>query len=93
MSEFDSIMLTFKRLTWQEFTTMLTQCEKVVNYIRHKPTNDLLATIVKFETGFEYRIDISDTIFLVGLKARTPVSGADVTVTPDDLLIYLAKPA
>jgi len=88
----ESITLTFMKLTWDEFKTMISGCEKIVNYIRHKPTNDLLSTIVaKFETGFEYKINTADVIFMVGLKSRAPTPGADITVAPDDLLIYLAK--
>jgi hypothetical protein len=89
----DKITLTFTKLTWEEFTMLLTKCEKVTNYIRHKPTNDLLLTITKFETGIEYKIDTNDIVFIIGLKSRAPVSGADVNVSPSDLLIYLAKPA
>ncbi len=88
------ITLTFKKLTWNEFTELLTKCERIVNYNRHKPTNDLLMTIIpKFETGFEYKVDINDLIIVLGLKTRTPTSGVEVTVTPNDLLIYLVKPA
>jgi hypothetical protein len=89
----DKITLTFTKLTWEEFTALLAKCERITNYIRHKPTNDLLLLVIsKFETGFEYRIDTSDVIVLLGLKARAPVSGADVNVSPSDLLIYLVKP-
>lgn len=86
------ITLSFAKLSWGEFKELVTGCKKIINYIRHKPTNDLLASIAVFETGFEYKISMGDLIFVVGLKSRAPVSGADVTVTPNDLLIYLAKP-
>jgi hypothetical protein len=86
------IKLSFRKLSWDEFVVALKGCEKVTNFVRHKPTNDLIMTIVKFETGFEYKISGDDTVFMVGLATRAPVSGADVTVTPSDLLIYLAKP-
>jgi hypothetical protein len=85
----DSVTLTFRKLTWDEFATMISRCEKTVNYIRHKPTNDLLSAVVRFETGFEYRINVDDTIFLIGLRARAPTPGADVAVSANDLLIYL----
>jgi hypothetical protein len=87
----DSTTLTFRKLEWSEFVKILSSCEKIVNYIRHKPTNDLLSTIAKFETGFEYKI-ADDVLFMIGLKSRAPTPGADVTVTPSDLLIYLVKP-
>jgi hypothetical protein len=88
----DNITLSFTKLSWDEFVATIKGCEKIINYVRHKPTIDLLTAIVAFETGFEYKIDTSDTIFLVGLKTRAPTPGADVAVKPDDLLIYLAKP-
>jgi hypothetical protein len=89
----EGITLAFAKLTWEEFATQVKMCEKVVNYIRHKPTNDLLLTIIqRFESGTEYRIDMNDVIILLGLKSRAPVPGADVNVSPSDLLIYLAKP-
>jgi hypothetical protein len=90
----DEITLTFTRLTWEEFTALLAKCERITNYIRHKPTNDLLLTIIaRFETGTEYRVSTDDIIFIVGLRSRAPTPGADVNVSPSDLLIYLAKPA
>jgi hypothetical protein len=89
-----TITLTFAKLEWSEFVVALSACERVVNYIRHKPTIDLLSSIGagKFEAGFEYKIDASDAIFLVGLRARAPTPGADVAVSANDLLIYLVKP-
>lgn len=89
-----NLTITFTRLEWSEFVVALSACERVVNYIRHKPTVDLLSSIGagKFEAGFEYKIDANDVIFLVGLRARAPTPGADVAVTVDDLLIYLVKP-
>jgi hypothetical protein len=89
----DKITLSFTKLTWSEFTDAIKRCDKIVNYVRHKPTNDLLLSIVKYEAGVEYRIDENDVIFMIGLKTRAPVPGADIAVTPNDLLIYLAKPA
>jgi hypothetical protein len=89
----DFTTLAFSKLTWSEFVEMLARCDKIVNFVRHKPTNDLLLTVVTtFETGFEYRINVDDTIFMIGLKGRAPTPGADVSVSPNDLLIYLAKP-
>ncbi len=89
----DVITLSFVKLTWNEFVKTINECKSITNYIRHKPTNDLLLSVVsKYETGFEYKIDVNDTIFLIGLKSRAPTPGADVVVKPDDLLIYLAKP-
>jgi hypothetical protein len=86
------ITLSFVRMEWDEFVRTLMKCEKIINYVRHKPTNDLLSSVVSFETGVEYRINASDVIFLLGLKTRAPTPGADVNVSPSDLLIYLAKP-
>ncbi len=89
----EGITLAFTKLTWDEFASTISRCERVINFIRHRPTNDLLSALlsVKFETGFEYRIN-DDVIFMIGLKSRAPTPGADVAVTVDDLLIYLAKP-
>jgi hypothetical protein len=92
----ESITLTFTKLDWNEFVAMLMKCEKVVNYVRHRPTVDLLTSFVRsVETGFEYKINVDDNmlIFMTGLRTRTPTSGADVAVTPNDLLVYLVKPA
>jgi hypothetical protein len=88
----DMISLSFRKLSWDEFVTTIKGCKKIINFIRHKPTNDLIMTIVNFETGFEYKIDVDDVIFMIGLKTRAPVPGADIVVTQNDLLIYLAKP-
>jgi hypothetical protein len=87
----DKITLSFRKLSWDEFVAEISKCERVINYIRHKPTNDLLSTITTFETGFEYKIG-DDIIFLVALRTRAPTPGADVNVTPEDLLVYLVKP-
>jgi hypothetical protein len=87
----DKVTITFHKETWDSFISALGMCEKIVNFVRHKPTVELIESTLKrkMETGFEYRIG-ADTIFIVGLRTRTPVSGADVTATPDDLLIYRA---
>ena len=88
----NSITLTFTKLEWSEFVAMLSTCKRIVNFVRHKPTVDLLSSVgIKFESGFEYKLDINDVILLIGLRTRAPTPGADVTVTADDLLIYLAK--
>jgi len=83
--------LYFKRLNWDEFRMELSRCEKITNYVRHKPTNDLLSSVAVFDAGFEYKIG-DDVIFLVALKTRAPTPGADVNVAPEDLLVYLVKP-
>ena len=82
---------SFKKLNWDEFRMELSRCEKITNYVRHKPTNDLLSSVAVFDTGFEYKIG-DDAIFLVALKTRAPTPGADVIATPEDLLVYLVKP-
>ncbi len=87
----DTITIVFYKETWNSFIDTLKVCERIVNYVRHRPSVDLIESIVgKMETGFEYRIERGHTIFIVGLKSRTPVSGTDVKVNPEDLLIYRA---
>jgi hypothetical protein len=87
----ETVTITFSRETWDSFINTLRSCEKVVNYVRHKPTTDLIESAVgKMETGFEFKIEPGTLMFIVGLKFRTPVSGADVKVTPEELLIYRA---
>jgi hypothetical protein len=66
-------------------------CREVINYVRHKPTIDVIGKHVgrsDIKNEFEYVIDPYDVIYVVGLRSRTPVSGADVVVEPKDLLIY-----
>jgi hypothetical protein len=85
----DDITMRFHRETWDNFVSTLRSCGKIISYIRHKPTTDLIESAVgKIDTGFEYKIEEGHLIFMVGLKFRAPVSGADVAVRPDDLLIY-----
>ncbi len=73
---------------FEEFVRELRACGRVVSYVRHKPTNDLLAQHVALEvaTG-EYTLEEDHKIYIVALKFRTPVSGQDVQVKPEDLLV------
>jgi hypothetical protein len=83
----EPIKLTVAKISFEDLVNALRQCDIVVNYIRHPPTNQLLSKHVSFTTGTEYRISAGDAVFVVGLKARAPISGQDVSVTVDDLLI------
>jgi L-lactate utilization protein LutB len=82
-----SVKLMVTKISFEELVSRLKSCETIVNYVRHHPTNQLLSKYISFTSGVEYRLDASDRIYIVGLKARTPVSGQDVNVTENDLLI------
>ncbi len=81
------VKLTVSRITFEELVSKLKSCDAVMNYVRHPPTNQLLAKYVSFVTATEYKLDKSDLIFVVGLKTRAPVPGQDVSVTESDLLV------
>jgi hypothetical protein len=80
-------MLRVRKISFNELLAELASCNEIVNFNRHPPTNQLLAKYFVFTVGTEYRLDKEDEIFIVGLKSRAPVSGQDVAVTVDDLLI------
>jgi len=82
----NEVTIRVRKITFGELVEALKSCSTTVNYVRHPPTNRILANYVTFVTGAEYRI-ANDRIFIVGLKFRTPTSGQDVDVKPDDLLI------
>ncbi len=82
-----AVRLTVRKITFEEFAAKVRYCDSVINYNRHPPTNQLLSKYVSFTTGAEYRLATNDVIFVVGLKARTPISGQDVIVTENDLLV------
>jgi hypothetical protein len=82
-----TVRLTVTKITFEELIAKLKSCSTVVNYNRHPPTNQLLARHISFMTGTEYRLDVSDKIYVVGLKSRAPVSGQDINVTENDLLV------
>jgi hypothetical protein len=62
----------------------------VLNYIRHAPTNKLLANYFEFidKSNEQYQFNDKDFIFVITLKQRAPVSGKDVEVKEEDLLIF-----
>ena len=82
-----TVRLNVTKITFEEFISKARRCDSVVNYIRHPPTNQLLSQYIVFTAGVEYRLDRDDRIFAIGLKARAPVSGQDVSVTTDDLIV------
>jgi hypothetical protein len=86
-ADITTIKLTITRVSFEEFISRVKRCDIIINYNRHPPTNQLLSRYISFNSGVEYRLDRSDMIFVVGLKARTPISGQDVPVTANDLLI------
>jgi len=64
---------------------------EIHSYIRHKPTNELLEEMLR---GYRivyhvepYRFNYKDIIYAITLKFRPPVSGMDVKVSPEDLLV------
>jgi hypothetical protein len=81
------VRLTVAKITFEEFTTKAKYCSNIINYVRHAPTNQLISKYISFTAGTEYKLNAGDRIFIVGLKTRAPVSGQDVNVTIDDLLV------
>jgi hypothetical protein len=62
----------------------------VLNYIRHAPTNQLISKYFQFtdKSNESYVFNDKDFIFVITLKQRTPISGKDVEVKEEDLLIF-----
>jgi len=52
---------------------------QVLNYIRHAPTNKLLANYFEFtdKSNESYTFNDKDFIFVITLKQRTPISGKE----------------
>ncbi len=86
-TEIAEVVLKVKRATLEDIVEASKSCSITINFIRHPPTNKILSDMITFVMGTEYKIFANDRIFVVGLKTRAPVSGQDVNVTPDDLLI------
>jgi intergrase/recombinase len=86
-AEVSEVVLRVRRVTLNDIAEASKNCDVIINYIRHPPTNKLLSEIMDFAVGTEYKISANDVIFIVGLKSRAPVSGQDVPVTVNDLLI------
>jgi len=86
-ADVEAVRLTVKKITFEELVSKLRHCDNIVNYNRHLPTNQLLSKYVTFTIGTEYRLDKNDRIFAIGLKTRAPVSGQDVAVTENELLV------
>jgi hypothetical protein len=82
-----TVRLNVTKIVFEEFVSKVKHCNSIVNYNRHPPTNQLLAKYISFTTAAEYKLDIGDRIFVVGLKTRAPVSGQDVSVTENDLIV------
>lgn len=85
--EIHEVALRVRHATLGDIVEAAKNCDTIINYIRHPPTNKLLSEMINFVMGTEYRIFADDTIFVVGLKSRAPVSGQDVNVAPSDLLV------
>jgi len=91
IKEWSSISMSMHLERFENMVSELKICGEIVNFVRHKPTIDLLVKHVgrsDIRSGFEYVIEPGDVIYVVGLATRTQVSGADVAVEPKDLLIY-----
>jgi len=86
-ADVSEVVLRVKKITFNELIETVRTCDTIINFNRHPPTNQLLAKHLMFVTGTEYKLNKDDRIFVIGLKARAPVSGQDVQVTIDDLLI------
>ncbi len=87
-TEVAEVILRVRQASLKDIVESVKDCNVVVNFIRHPPTNKILSDVLpSFVMGVEYKIFAHDKIFVIGLKFRTPVSGQDVNVTPDDLLI------
>jgi hypothetical protein len=88
VADVSEVTIRVRKITFNELVELVRNCDTIVNFIRHPPTNQLLSVHFKFTTGTEYRLGgSSDKIFVVGLKSRAPTPGQDVNVTIDDLLI------
>jgi hypothetical protein len=86
------VTLRVRRVTLEDVAKMAKDCDIVLNFIRHQPTNKILSEVVNFAMGgTEYKLSADDIIFVVGLKYRAPISGQDINVTPDDLLILAVE--
>jgi hypothetical protein len=93
LKDWSTVTMSVHLHKFEDMVEELRMCKEVINYVRHRPTTDIIAKHVgrsDIRTEFEYIVDPSDVIYVVGLKSRTPVSGADVAVEPEDLLIYRA---
>ncbi len=91
LTEFEVGVEMFVRfIEFKDFIDELRSCSRVISYVRHKPTNDiLLQHNVSLEVvAGEYKVDPKhlDKIYIVALKFRPP-QGVDVQVKPNDLLI------
>jgi hypothetical protein len=62
---------------------------EVITYIRHAPTNKLLSKYFKLidKSNEQYQFSPQDYIIIITLTKRTPVSGMDVEITENDLLV------
>jgi len=91
LKDWSSVAMSIHLERFENMVEELKICGEIVNFVRHKPTTDILVKYVgrsDIRSGFEYVIEPGDVIYVVGLKTRTQVSGADVAVEPKDLLIY-----
>lgn len=92
-----TIKCVFESISLQELKVFLDFLKErgveveIHNYIRHKPTNDLLERVLAgykiiYEHG-AYKFDYRDLLYAITLKTRPPISGIDVEVKPEDLLV------
>jgi len=93
--EGSSWTLHVRTMSFGEFVERLKLCDAIENYNRHEPTNKLLEKYgVRYDRGTEYKLQLGDIIYVIGLKKRAP-AGVDVQVSEEDLLVLhvVARPA
>ena len=84
----DRFTVLFIRRTLNELKGIIGDRE-VITYVRHAPTNKLLAKYFKLvdKSNEQYVFNPQDYIIIVTLMRRTPVSGQDIEVSENDLLV------
>lgn len=84
----DRFTVLFIKRTLSELKNIIGERE-VITYIRHAPTNQLLAKYFKLvdKSNEQYVFNPADYIIIVTLLKRTPISGQDMQVSENDLLI------
>jgi hypothetical protein len=84
----DRFTVLFIKRSLQELKQIIGDRE-VISYIRHAPTNRLLSKYFKLidKSNDQYVFNPADYIIIVTLMKRIPVSGQDVEVSENDLLV------
>ena len=84
----DRFTVLFIKRTLNELKGIIGERE-VISYIRHAPTNKLLSKYFKLvdKSNEQYQFSPQDYIIIITLTKRTPVSGQDIEVSENDLLV------